>query len=106
MYDKSGKSMGRQTALFELEEFRVFVEVDAPTWRNLSATKLCIVENESGLIFAGNPQKLDTDSIVLYDTDIIEVSHEINILGKEKPIVYTDEAVEGPTKKLVFNRDL
>jgi hypothetical protein len=105
LYDKNEESLGRQEAKFDFEDFKVSIAISAFTYRILSASRLCIVENQNGLTFATNPQKLDTDSIV-YDTDMIKVSHEIDILSKDKPIVHSDIMAGSATKKLVFNRDL
>jgi len=75
LYDKNDESLGRQEARFDFEDFKVSIEVDAFTWRILTASRLCIIENQTGLTFASNPQKLDVDSIVVYDTDEVKLYH-------------------------------
>jgi hypothetical protein len=106
LYYKDGESSGRHEATFDFEEFKVSIEVGAFTWRTVSASRLVIEENQTGLTFATNPQKLDVDSIVVYDTDAVKLYHSIDILSKDKPIVHSDIMAGSATKKLVFNRDL
>jgi hypothetical protein len=106
LYYKDGESSGRHEATFDFEEFKVSIEVHATFWRKLSASRLVIQENQTGLTFATTLNKLDVDSIVVYDTDVVKIYHEINILNKDKPVVHTDVMAEGVTRKLVFNRDL